>query len=288
MASIFPIQDAIRQIAGDDAQVDCLLPPGISPHGFELKAEQADLLAGSQLLVMVGLGVDEWADRAVKALPGLTVLKLGDDAQIKKSLLTSEEGEDEGHDAHGDPDGADHHSGMDPHIWLDPVIMQRCAALIADALIELDPSHRDGYLKRRDAFVAMLKGIDEDYRKALGPLKGREFVTYHAAFTYIAHRYGVVQVPLTDTQALEPGSGRIEKVLDLLKRHKASAIYVEPQFDKRRLEQWADEYKIAVKVLDPEGNPRIGGYDSYEAMMRSNLRNLVEGLASSATAAAKE
>ncbi|MFW6158816.1 MAG: metal ABC transporter substrate-binding protein, partial [Planctomycetota bacterium] len=67
VASIFPLADVARQVGGSDAEVTTLLPPGSTPHGFEPKKEQAETLAASRLLVVVGLGMDSWAEAAAHA-----------------------------------------------------------------------------------------------------------------------------------------------------------------------------------------------------------------------------
>lgn len=276
VATIFPLADVTRQIAGDDAIVDCLLGPGESPHEYQQRPEHFETLVRANLVVRVGLGIDDWAARALAGKGG-SVLVVGEALPLAASgpATTSP-----AHDAHDEHDGHEHHAhgDGDPHIWLDPVFMQDCARHIAEALCQADPAHAAGYRSRLDGLIEQLRQLDADYARALQNLSGRKFVTFHAAFTYIAQRYGLEQMSLHTADAGGFGPEQVEKVADFVQRHNVRAIFVEPQFPSERLGAIARRSGVTVGRLDPLGNPGTVGYDSYLAMMRSNLQALVAGL----------
>ncbi len=76
VASIQPLGSLAEQLvqgihgAGDQAEqggeVEVLLPPGRSPHGFELTPHQVKALAEADMLIVAGDGLDTWAETAAK------------------------------------------------------------------------------------------------------------------------------------------------------------------------------------------------------------------------------
>jgi len=272
VASIFPLADLAGRIGGPDAQVACLLAPGQTPHDFRPGAAQAERCADADLVVLVGLGVDAWAADAARASRGrAVVLRVGERAGLGGVATARAENGDHAH-AH-DPGGL-----VDPHVWLDPVFMQSFACAIADALIAARPAARGRFVRRRDACLADLKALDAEYRTTLAGAKGKHFVTFHPAFTYVAKRYGLVQMSLHTADAAGFGPEHMEKVADFVRRHRVRAIFAEPQFPPDKLRALARATGAAVGQLDPLGNPDRPGYDSYLAMMRSNLAALASAL----------
>ena len=78
-ASIFPLADAAREVGGENVTVTTLLPAGRSPHGYQLKPRQVEAVASARLLLVVGLGMDEWAEQAARVSGGrLEVLRMAD------------------------------------------------------------------------------------------------------------------------------------------------------------------------------------------------------------------
>jgi zinc transport system substrate-binding protein len=60
VATIFPIYDIAKNIAGDKAKVVNILPPGASPHTFEPKPSDILALQDASLIFVIGHGLDDW------------------------------------------------------------------------------------------------------------------------------------------------------------------------------------------------------------------------------------
>ena len=75
-ASIAPLADFARQVGGDRVEVITLVPPGASPHTYELKPSQVRQVAGARLLILNGAGLEYWAEKLVRAAgkPALEVV----------------------------------------------------------------------------------------------------------------------------------------------------------------------------------------------------------------------
>ena len=254
-ASIFPLADVARQIGGGDAEVVTLLPPGTSPHGFEPQPRQVERLARCRLLLTVGLGADAWAERAAQAA-GTTIRQL----------------------QFADATGRGASRDGDPHRWLDPVRMKTFAAAVAEAMADLDPAHAAAFRERGKAFAGELDKLDADHREALGKLKRKAFVSFHPAFTHLAARYGLTQAAVAESHAEEGGPATLEHVVRFVRENKLKIVFAEPQLPAEKLEWLKEQTGASVGRLDPIGNPAVEGYDSYLAMMRSNLKSLVAAM----------
>ncbi len=76
---------------------------------------------------------------------------------------------------------------VDPHVWLDPVRYAQVTRAIASAL---------GEPARAAPFVRRLSALDRELARGLRTCQRRRIVTSHAAFGYLAARYGLRQVAL--------------------------------------------------------------------------------------------
>jgi zinc transport system substrate-binding protein len=282
-ASIFPIADVVQQIGRERVTVTTLLRPGQSPHGYEPRPEQAEGIARARLLVMVGLGLDEWARRAAEAGGGgrIEILELGRLLdQIQAAATRPAEGNAEEHGASEHEPHQHGHGSVDPHIWLDPVLMMDMVPHVAEALGRIDPPGRDEYRRNAETLRGELRALDEEYRRVLSGAKHKEFVTFHAAFGRLAARYGLKQEAVVGAEAEEGqfGPGQLEAVVRFIKQHGVKVVFAEPQFPPERLKAIAEQTGAAVGQLDPLGNPLVKGRDGYLPMMRYNLSQLAQAL----------
>ena len=100
---------------------------------------------------------------------------------------------EEGHSA---DDGHDH-GGADPHFWLDPQRYSSVAEALAVKLGEIDPAHKADFEKNAQAFATDLSALDAEFSTGLKTCTNTTMVTSHAAFGYLAERYGLKQKALS-------------------------------------------------------------------------------------------
>ncbi len=305
MATIFPLADVVRQIGRDRVQVVCLLPPSQTPHGYEPTPVQAEKIANARLLVMMGLGVDEWARRSIEASgsESLRLIELG--PELLKQAPPAQSNRAERHEAPKPPPANDHrndqekhlgeedarshqlgsrsthrhrHGSSDPHMWLDPVLMQRFVIIIAAALADVDPAGDRLYRKWAEGYNAELAQLDTEYRQALSRAKRKHFVSFHPALGHLADRYGLEQATVFGADAHDFGPKQLENVVRFIRKHEISVVFAEPQLPAEKLKAIAEQTGATVAQIDPLGNPAVPGHDSYLALMRTNLAALVEAL----------
>jgi len=272
------VADLVRQVAGDRAAVDCLMPAGVDPHSYRATPRDADRLAAADLVVASGLRLEgklaDLLDRLGRRVPVVAVA----DALPRESLLTV------GPDA------------FDPHVWFDAALWARCAAPVAEALARLDPPAAADYRARAAACAARLDALDADVRARIAaiPADRRVLVTAHDAFRYFGRAYGleVVGVQGTSTES-EAGIGDVNRLVDLLVDRGIPAVFVETSVADRNvaaLVEGAAARGHAVALggrlySDSLGGPGSGG-ETLAAALAANVEVIVAALAAPEPAAA--
>jgi zinc transport system substrate-binding protein len=270
--SIFPVYDLVRRVAGPDADVTLLLPPGRNEHSFDPTPKDIEMAAKAKLGVMVGLGLDPWMEKLMKdASPSARVLKVGDRVPtlaIKDDPIGAEEHDDDEHEGKG---------AQDPHVWLDPTRAQLIVRAIAEELGRVDAAHALAYRERATTLDASLVALDKEAEARTKALPRKGFVTFHGSFGYFAERYKLsILAVIEPFPGSQPTGEYVSKVLTVIKEKQVPALFSEPQLDPRPAKILADEAKIPLGVLDPVG----GGpeTDSYEKMIRFDLAQLEKHL----------
>jgi len=263
VATIYPLWDFSRQVAGDRAEVVALVPPGVEPHDWEPAPQDVARLQKAQVFVYNGAGFEPWVDRVLPDLPE-NVLKINATEGLPLQSPPWYSG------------------GVDPHVWLDPVLAQAQVDRIRDALSRADPTGVAAYQAGAQRLRTELDALHRRYAEVLRTCRRKEFVTAHAAFGYLAARYGLRQVAIAgiDPEA-EPSPARLLEVVKFMRRTGARVVYAETLTESRVAEAVARETGAQVNVLNPiEGLTReeqSRGLD-YMTLMNDNLRQLADGL----------
>jgi zinc transport system substrate-binding protein len=174
---------------------------------------------------------------------------------------------------HGDlGDGA--HSA-DPHIWLDPVDFGKVADAVSATLQRIDPAHAADYQVNQAALDGQLKTLDADYRTGLARCARKDIVTSHAAFGYLAERYGLVQVPLAGLSPDdEPSAAHLAKIQHLIKTEGVTTVFFETLASPKTAKTLAADTGTKAAVLDPIEGVTDPSTQDYLSIMRENLAAL--------------
>lgn len=296
VATIAPLGALIREALPEGAQLRVLLTPGQSEHGYEPTPQDMAALARADLAVYVGLGLDARVEEFLRKNPSSRRVDLCVAEALGLELAAHGPGgggesgdEHAGHepvDHDHEPSAIDDHDGhahgaIDPHVWLDPMLMKSFAGPLGAAVEQaaraagpLSAEEATRLAALRDSLVRRLDDLDAEYRSVLTPLSGRSIVTHHNAWGRLAGRYGLkVAAMLRPVESAESTPADIARAVEAVRASGATAIFVEPQFNGESARRVARAAGVKVLVLDP-----LGGED-YFAMMRANLGALRSGLA---------
>lgn len=275
VATFYPMYEFSKQVAGDHADVIGLIPAGAEPHEWEPTAKDMKRISEADLVVYNGAGVEHWIGQALKSVnkERTAVVEASKGLELMEGL--PEEDEEEGHGESGEAaDG----KVMDPHVWLDPVLAMEEVRTIEAAFVLADPAHGEAYRSRADAYIAKLQELDQAYIDGLKDVKRKEFVTQHAAFGYLAKRYGLTQVPIAGlSPEEEPQAARMADIIQFAKEHRVGTIFFETLVAPKVAETVAREVGAQTAVLNPiEGltdEDKRQNLD-YTGIMKMNLQAL--------------
>jgi ABC-type Zn uptake system ZnuABC Zn-binding protein ZnuA len=269
-ATIFPLYDLVRHVAGSEVEVVLLVPPGASPHTFAAKPSTIRALTGSAAVFAIGHDLDNWAARLAQeaGVSRTTVV----DAQISLHASDHEPSD------HGPTSAHTHqHGAVDPHYWLAIPNAVRIVHTIAATLGDLDPAAKQDYAQRAVDFGKRLQAVDDEIRQILQSLPKRDIATFHPAFGYFAEAYDLhVVATFEPSPGVEPGPRQVEAFLRQIKAHQIHVMFVEPQLPRQPLEGVARDLGVTLQELDPVGGGQ--GRDSYIAMMRFNAAQIAAAL----------
>ncbi|HEU5128903.1 MAG TPA: zinc ABC transporter substrate-binding protein [Glycomyces sp.] len=198
-----------------------------------------------------------------------------------------EHAEEDGHDhaeeeSHGDDGHShDHTEGSDPHVWLDPLRYAAIGDAIAEALSGADDANADDYTAGAETFAAALTELDDEFTEGLADRTSDEIVTSHAAFGYLADRYGLHQVAIAGLSPdQEASSQRMAEIAHFVEDHGVTTIFFETLASSAIADTIADETGARTDVLNPiEGLTEADGDDAdYFSVMRDNLTALQTAL----------
>ena len=274
VASFYPMAFLAEQIGGRYVHVTSLTQPGQEPHELEISFKQAIQLEKSDAVLYLK-GLQPAVDKAA-ALSGVRT-------KIDAASLTSleEHGtEVGGHAAEHDTHDGEESGGKDPHIWLDPVRYAEVAQGVGRAFEKADPQHADAYRKNTDALVKKLDDLNTRFEQGLKNTKNKVFITTHAAFGYLAERYGLTEEAVSglDPES-EPSVARVRDLQKMAKADGVSTVFYETLVSDKTAKTIAADANLKTDVLDPlEGiTDRSRGTDYFQ-VMESNLKALQTAL----------
>jgi zinc transport system substrate-binding protein len=274
-ADIVPLADFCREIGGELVEVESLVPPGASPHAYELTTGQMRFLAGADVLVTNGLELTPWAEDVFSKAGNPDVVAVVAGEAVPYGELMIIPGHDGGTGEHDD------HGVYDPHVWLDPNLAVYMVEAVRDGFIQADAENARSYAENADRYIEELLRLDGEIREEVETFSRREFVAFHSSWIYFARRYGLEQAGVIEEQpGKEPSAGEIARLFDMVKARGVRAIFAEPQFSPRAAVAIAEETggEVAVSILDPLGDPEDPERNTYLKMMKSNLGVMGEAL----------
>jgi len=262
VATTTVLADMVEQVGGKDVDVVSIVPKGGVVETFDPSPRDIAAISEADLVVMNGLGLDNWLERVVdSAAPDVPVVRLGEDLPGTAYI-------GEG-------------SGTNPHLWLDVSNGVRYAERIRDALVTADPARADAFRVGGDAYVARLQELDGWVREQVAtiPPENRKLVSFHEAFPYFAHAYGLEVVgSVVGVPGQDPSAGEIAALVDAIRASGARAVFTEAGFNPALAQSIATEAGVSVEsglYNDSLGDPPV---DTYEGLIRHDVERIVAAL----------
>jgi zinc transport system substrate-binding protein len=250
VAGFYPLAEAAARVGGDLVDVQNLTPPGGEPHDLEVTTRDVDRLEDADLVVYLGGGFQ----------PGIEdVVGRGDGATVDVA----------------DEVGLDH---GDPHFWLDPTRLVEAVDAVATALADAAPGDARTFRRNAAAYRKELLSLDAELDRGLATCRRKQLVTAHAAFGYLADRYGLDQRAITGlSPEAEATPDRLADLAEQIEAAGVTTVFTETLVSPEVAEVLAREAGVRTAVLDPiEGltDAQLRAGATYGDVMRENLRTL--------------
>jgi len=282
--TIPPLGGLVRALSPADARITVLMAPGRSEHGYEFTPNDLAELGRADVVVYIGLHLEPRVEGFLSDHPrsNRVDVRFADAAGVKDGGPgdghDGHDHKDHGHEHHDDHGGHDEHAHgtVDPHVWLDPVLVMGAVPALAAAIrrgAEDVGAGTADLAARAAGLTERLVTLDRRYREALAPFAGASIVTHHSAWGRLAERYGLrVASVIREIEGGEPTPGAIAASVAAIKAEGVKTVFVEPQFSPDAARRIAEVAGVNLGTLDPLGD------GDYFAMMERNLAELVKGL----------
>jgi zinc transport system substrate-binding protein len=264
VAAFYPLYEAAQRVGGDRVQVSNLTPAGSEPHDLELSSGQVDRIEDASVVLFLGRGFQPALEKAVERAKGTKVDVLAALSDLRPGGTGDEALE------------------VDPHVWLDPIQQKAIVGQVTAALAGADPANRAAYEANAAAYSRELDELDAAFTQGLAQCQRRVLVTAHAAFGYLAGRYGLTQEAIAGLEPeSEPSPQRLAELTAKVRSSGTTTVFYETLVSPKVAESLAREAGVRTAVLDPlegltEEDQRAGR--TYVSAMRENLTAIRDAL----------
>lgn len=276
VASFYPLAYLTGRIGGDHVAVTQLVPSNTEIHSWAPSASDIVAVQDADIVVYNGGGADHWMEDDV--LPSLSHSnnRVVVDSTQGLTLIASQE-----HDEH--ESGEEDHGAYDPHTWLSPYMAKQQAEKIYNALIQADPANQDYYTQNWQTLQSELTQIDTEYSQSFQNAAVSQIFVSHAAYGYLAERYGFEQHGVIGLSADEqPTAATIANLVDEMEQHHIYVVYVDPVYSTSYAETIKSEVQTqtghSVAILELYLILGAQGDMDMLQQMQTNLSNLKVGL----------
>ena len=249
--NILPQKYFVEKIVKDKFTINVMVKPGASPHNFEPKPSQMKSLVASKVYFLIGDATEKnWIEKFKQNAKN--TLFVDTTIGFEKIEMAKHEHEEVAqHDHKKDEKDEEHdHSGLDPHIWLDPVLVKIQAKNIYEAMIKIDSANSDFYKTNYEEFIKELETLDSNIKTILAPHKDKAFMVFHPSWGYFAKRYDLEQISI-EIEGKEPKPNELVELIEESKKHDIKIIFVSPQFSQKSAQAISKNIGANVVAIDP-------------------------------------
>ncbi len=245
IVSIVPQKYFVEKIGGYGVDAFVMVPPGSNPATYEPRPQQMVALTKAKIYFAIGVPFEEvWLKKFASVNPEMKIVHTEDG--IEKMPMEAHNYNEKEISHHGD-----HHGTMDPHIWLSPSLVMIQARNIRDALLRVDPDHKDIYQTNYEVFKKELTDIDHKIKELFSDKRARiKFMVYHPSWGYFARAYGLEQISV-EIEGKVPKGRDLRQLIQYAGEEEVKVIFVQPQFSTKSAETIAKAIGCRVVLADP-------------------------------------
>lgn len=262
--SIYPLQYAAEQIAGNDATVTSIYPPGVDAHTYEPATKEITEIAEGDLFLYLGADMESFADSIKSALESQPIEFINMETTNPDMFNAGEE--------------SDEHGDLDPHVWLDPNRMITIGETIRDELITMSPDNEDVFKENFDSFRYDMQELDKTFHNTLDDKENKTLLVTHAAYGYWESAYGIEQIAISGISSSdEPSQKELTKIAEVAKENDLQYVIFEKNNSNKVasiIQEYIEADKLEIHNLEVLSDEDIANNEDYLTLMKHNLEVL--------------
>ncbi|MGA1020210.1 MAG: zinc ABC transporter substrate-binding protein [Candidatus Puniceispirillales bacterium] len=285
---IAPVHSLVARVMDGVDTPALIIAAGASPHEYSLRPSEAAALQKADVIFWIGPELTPWLDKALSTLAqdAVQVSFINAEGTIllpyRESALFERHDHDDDHADHDDHDDHANHDQhpMDPHLWLSPENGIVWMNMIAEVLVEADPTNAATYRANSVAGQKELINLQTKINTILAPHRGKNFITFHDGFQYFEDHFNfpaMGAIALSD--ASQPGPARLAAIRERIANESISCVLSEPQYQSGIITAVTGEIEVNIGVVDAVGYSLELGRDLYPQLLRDLAEALAECLA---------
>ena len=283
VATLFPQYDFARQIAGDKANIELILPPGVESHTFDPSPSDIITIHNADVFLYTGSNMETWANNIIESLPdSVHVLNVSQGITLLKSPSGGHNHAEDDHDHTSEELNADELNQYDPHVWTSPVKIM--VQNILQTLCKVDPDNADYYTENANDYLSQLDQLDQEIRTVVANGNRKEIVFgSRFALFYFTHEYGLEYKSAFDSCSTEaePSAKTVSELINEVKEKQIPVIYYEELTDPKISRSISEETGAEMLLFHSCHNLSKADFESgatYLSLMKQNVENLKKGL----------
>lgn len=268
--TLHPYYSYVANIVGDRAEVVALIPVGFNPHAYEPRAEDIKRIGTLDVVVLNGIGHDDFADRMIAASekPNLPVIE----ANVNVPLLSAT-----GAAARSAKDDG---KVVNPHTFLSVTTAIAQINTIAKELGKLDPPNAEFYRNNARAYTQKLRKLRADALGKLAKAPGSNFriATIHGAYDYLLREFGLeVTAVVEPAHGIDPSPAQLKTTINMINNLDVKVIFSEMDFPSTYVDTIQRETGVKLYSLT---HISYGAYtpEKFEVETAKNLATVVRAI----------
>lgn len=235
--SILPQKYFLQKIVKNKFDINVMVQPGFSPGNYEPKISQMKSLIKSKAYFYIGVPFENtWLEKFRKIAP--KTIFVNSIYNIKKQSI-----------------GIVNKSNnkkviLDPHVWLDPVLVKEITKNMYKAIIKIDPLNTSFYRKNYEVFMDEINELDVNIQNIFSKKIDKTFMLYHPSWKYFAKRYGLKCISI-EIEGKKPKPKQIIKIIKEAKKNKIKTIFTSVQFSQDSVKTIAKNVDANIIAIDP-------------------------------------
>ncbi|WP_100331073.1 metal ABC transporter solute-binding protein, Zn/Mn family [Bacillus xiapuensis] len=286
--TIYPLSYFTEEIGKEHVDVESILPAGADAHTFEPTSKTMIDIAGGDMFIYNGLGLEPFGDKVKETMKSesVNVLEVGKSMDLTalqkdhhKVLKQQDHSEEE--QVHNHEDGH-HHGSADPHVWIDPVLSIEMAETIKDELVKLQPENKAKFQRNYEELKSKLEKLDQDFHEMAEGAAHKQFLVSHSAFGYWEDHYGIEQIGVAGlSPANEPSQKQLKEIIETAKKHRTKFVIFEQNITPKVAQVVQNEinakalhiHNAAVLTEEDKRNK-----ENYFTLMEKNIQTLKKAM----------